>query len=100
MPDSTQARTAPGGAAPEKKPSAIERIQRLERLEQERLEDKARKEERRRLVIAGAKPVGGRHDLVDRIEQVTRYPMALLGVAWMVIAIIVLTTDVSGTASQ
>jgi len=100
MPDSTEVRAAPGGAAPEKKPSSIERIQRLERLEQERLEDKARKEGRRRLVIAGAKPAGGRHDLVDRIEQVTRYPMALLGVAWMVIAIIVLTTDVSGTASE
>ncbi|MGO9965160.1 MAG: potassium channel family protein [Acidimicrobiales bacterium] len=100
MPDSTEVRVAPGGEAPGKKPSSVERIQRLERLERERLEDKARKEERRRQVIAGAKPAGGRHDLVDRIEQVTKYPMALLGVAWMVVAIVVLTTDVSGTASQ
>ena len=100
MPDSTEVKAAPGGAAPEKKLSSIERIQRLERLEHERLEEKARKEEQRRRVIAGARPAGGRHDLVDRIEQVTKYPMALLGVAWMVIAIIVLTTDVSGTASE
>jgi voltage-gated potassium channel len=50
-------------------------------------------------VIEGAKPSGGRHDLVDRIEQVTKYPMALLGVAWLVIAIVILTTDVDGSAS-
>ena len=99
MQDSKELRTAPGDGVPEKKPSSIERIQRLERLEQERLEEKARKEEQRRLVIAGAKPVGGRHDLVDRVEQITKYPMALLGIAWLVIAIIVLTTDVNGTAS-
>jgi voltage-gated potassium channel len=82
-----------------KRPSSIERIQRLERMEQERLEEKEAKEERRRQVIEGAKPSGGRHDLVDRIEQVTKYPMALLGVAWLVIAIVILTTDVDGSAS-
>jgi voltage-gated potassium channel len=71
----------------------------LERLEQERLEEKERREERRRQVIAGAKPSGGRHDLVDRIEQVTKYPMALLGVAWLVLAIVVLNSDVNGSAS-
>ena len=99
MADSTDVRTAPGGAATEKKPSSIERIQRLEKLEAERLENKARTQERRRQTIAGAKPSGGRHDLVDRIEQVTRYPMSLLGVAWLVIAIVILTTDVNGSAS-
>src|SRR5580700_9977974 len=87
------------GTATDKKPSSIERIQRLERMEQERLEEKQRKEERRRQVVAGAKPSGGRHDLVDRIERVTKFPMALLGVAWLVIAIVVLTTDVNGSAS-
>jgi voltage-gated potassium channel len=71
----------------------------LERLEQDRLEEKERREERRRQMIAGAKPSGGRHDLVDRIEQVTKYPMALLGVAWLVLAIVVLSTDVNGSAS-
>jgi voltage-gated potassium channel len=83
-----------------KKPSSIERIQRLEKLEQERLEEKARKEERRRHVIAGAKPSGGRHDLVDRIERITRFPMTLLGVAWLVLAIVVLSTDFHGSASK
>jgi voltage-gated potassium channel len=83
----------------EKKPSSIERIQRLERLEQERLDEKARKEDRRRQVIAGAKPTGDRHDLVDRIERITRYPLALIGVAWLVIAIIVVTAHTSHTTS-
>jgi voltage-gated potassium channel len=82
-----------------KQAPTIERIQRLEKLERERLEEKERKEERRRQTIAGAKPSGGRHDLVDRIEEVTRFPMALLGIAWLVIGIIVLTTDVNHSAS-
>jgi voltage-gated potassium channel len=99
MQDSTDVRTAGSDAAPEKKPSSIERIQRLERLERERLEDKAHKEERRRLTVAGAKPSGGRHDVVDQIEEMTKYPMALLGIAWLIVAIIVLTTDVKGSAS-
>ncbi|HEY2443222.1 MAG TPA: ion channel [Streptosporangiaceae bacterium] len=82
-----------------RKPSSLERIQRLERLERERLADKERKDERRRQAIAGVKPSGGRHDLVDRIERVTRFPMTVLGVAWLVIAIMVVTTDVNGSAS-
>lgn len=81
------------------KPSSIERIQRLERLEWERLEGKRAQEERRRQAIAVAKPAGGRHDLVDDIERVTKYPMTLLGLAWLVIGIIVVTTDVNSTAS-
>jgi len=88
-----------GDVTAAKGPSSIERIQRLEKLERERLEEKERKEERRRLIIAGVKPSGGRHDLVDRIERATRYPMALLGMAWLVIGIAVVTTDVSGSAS-
>ncbi len=96
---STEVRTVPASSNA-KKPSSIDRIQRLEKLEQERLEEKERKEERRRQTIAGAKPSGGRHDLVDRIEEVTKFPMALLGVAWLVIAVVVLTTDVNGSASR
>jgi hypothetical protein len=92
-------RTAPGGTTAEKKPSSIERIQRLEKLEWQRLEEKECREERRRQIIAGVKPSGGRHDLVDRIERVTKYPMALLGMAWLIIAIVVLTTDLNGSAS-
>ena len=98
MGDSTDTTAVPDSST-EKKPSSIERIQRLERLEEERLKEKERKEEDRRRRIAGAKPSGGRHDLVDRIEQVTKYPMALLGIAWLVIAITIVTTDVNGSAS-
>lgn len=96
MADSTDVTAVPSSG---KKPSSLERIQRLEKLEQERLEDKERKEERRRQVIAGAKPSGGRHELVDRIEQVTKFPMTILGVAWLVLAIAILGTDVNGSAS-
>jgi voltage-gated potassium channel len=90
--------TAPGREV-KKKPSSLERIQRLEQLEKERLEEKMQRDERRRRTVAGAKPAGGRHDLVDRIERITKYPMALLGIAWVVIAIEILTTDLEGTAS-
>lgn len=89
----------PGGTDEARSPSSIERIRRLETLEQERLEDKRRKDERRHQIIAGAKPSGGRHDLVDEIERVTKYPLALLGIAWLVIAIVVLTQDLNGSAS-
>jgi voltage-gated potassium channel len=71
----------------------------LEKLEQERLEEKGRREERRRQAIAGSKPSGGRHDLVDRIERATRFPMSVLGAAWLAIAIVVLTSHVKGSAS-
>ena len=89
----------PGGTDGGTKATSIERIRRLERLEQERLEEQDRKEERRRQIIAGTKPSGGRHDLVDNIERVTKYPLALLGIAWLVIAIVVLTKDLNGSAS-
>jgi voltage-gated potassium channel len=87
-----------GNPAP-KKASSIDRIQRLERLERERLDEKARKEDRRRQVIAGTKPSGGRNDLVDRIEEVTKYPLAVLGAAWLVLGIIAVTTGISHTTS-
>lgn len=83
----------------ERRSASLERIQRLEKLEQERLDEKARKEEKRRQLIAQGKPVGGRHDLVDRIEYLTKYPMAVLGLAWLVIAIVVLSTDIDSSAS-
>jgi voltage-gated potassium channel len=91
--------TVPDASSTKKSPPSIERIQRLEKLEQERLEEKERKEERRRQTITGTKPTGGRHDLVDRIEQVTKYPLALVGMAWLVIAVVILTTDVNGSSS-
>jgi voltage-gated potassium channel len=89
----------PGSDKTAQKPSSIERIQRLERLEWERLEEKRAKEERRRQAIAGAKPTGGRHDLVDGIERITKYPMTMLGLAWLVIAIVVVAAHLSARAS-
>jgi voltage-gated potassium channel len=97
--DSADASSDPGTGTAQKKLSSLERIRRLEMLELDRLEEKQRKDERRRQRIAGAKPSGGRHDLVDRIEAVTKYPMALLGLAWFVVGIVVVTTDVNGSAS-
>jgi voltage-gated potassium channel len=96
----TNPSTVPGGTNEVESSSSIERIRRLERLEQERLEEQKRKDARRRQIIAGAKPSGGRHDLVDNIERVTKYPLALLGIAWLVIAIVVLTNDLNGSASS
>jgi voltage-gated potassium channel len=81
------------------KPSSIERIRRLEKLEEERLAEKERKEELRRRRIAGDKPTGGRNDLVDRIERVTKYPMALFGIAWLVLGITILTTGLKQSPS-
>jgi voltage-gated potassium channel len=95
----TDPSTVPDRTDGGRKPSSIERIRRLERLEQERLEEQERKDERRRQIIAGTKPSGGRHDLVDNIERVTKYPLAILGIAWLVIAIVVLTKDLNGSAS-
>jgi voltage-gated potassium channel len=95
----TDSSVVPGGTNEVKGPSSIERIRRLEALEQDRLEEQKRKDERRRQIIAGIKPSGGRHDLVENIEHVTKYPLALLGIAWLVIAIVVLTKDLNGSAS-
>ena len=86
---------APAGPAS----ASIERIHRLERLERERLEEKQRREQRRQDRIAGVKPSGGRHDVVDRIEDVTKYPMLVLGIAWLVVLIVVGTIDLNGSSS-
>jgi voltage-gated potassium channel len=97
--NSTDVTTAADQGETEVTSAFSERIQRLERLEQARIREKVRKEEQRRQRIAGQKPSGGRHDLVDRIERVTRYPLLILGIAWLVLAIIVLSTDVNHSAS-
>ncbi len=89
----------PADPTPPRRSSSIERIQRLERLERERLEEKARREDRRRQRVAGAKPTGGRHDLVDRIEDVTKFPMVVLGIAWLVVLIVVGSLNLDGSSS-
>ncbi|MGP0029287.1 MAG: potassium channel family protein [Acidimicrobiales bacterium] len=91
--------TVPDSAETAQTPPSVARIQRLEKLERERLEERERREERRRQAIAGAKPAGGQRDLVDRIEGITKYPLAVLGIAWLVVAMFILTTDVNGSAS-
>jgi voltage-gated potassium channel len=97
--DPTEVVIDPHPSAEARRPSSLERIRRLERMEEERLEEKARKAEHRRRTIAGAKPSGGREDLVDRIERVTKFPVAVLGVAWLVITVIVVSSNASGSAS-
>ena len=95
-PVDTAAEVAPAG----RPPASLQRIERLERLERERLEEVARKEERRRAAIDGAKPTGGRHDRVDAIEHATRWPMAILGIAWLVLGILALTRNANGASSR
>lgn len=68
-------------------------------MEQERLELEARREERRLQAVVDAKPTGGRHDLVDRIEAVTKYPLLAIGIAWLVLGIVAVTDDAHGSAS-
>jgi voltage-gated potassium channel len=77
----------------------LERIRRLERLELERLEEKRRREEHLRSQVNQAKPSGGRHDLVDRVERATRYPVTFLGLVWLVVSIAAVTAGTHGSAS-
>lgn len=100
MGDPTEVATEARPGAEAKRPSSLERIRRLERMEEERLEEKARRAEHRRRIIAGAKPSGSRQDLVDRIEEVTKYPVAVLGVAWLVITIIVVSSNAGGSSNR
>ena len=99
MTHSTAVTDAPGAGGRPPKASSLERIQRLERLEAERLEAKADRDDRRQQRVGGDKPHGGRHDLVDRIEYVTKYPLTVLGVAWFVVGVVILTSNVNRSAS-
>jgi voltage-gated potassium channel len=78
-------------------PDSIARIRRLERLEVERLRSKEELAERRRQHVAGVKLTGGRHDIVDRVERVTKYPLSLLGVAWLVLLVVVVSVHLAST---
>jgi voltage-gated potassium channel len=99
MPDAVDAKVELG-ATQDDKPASLRRIERLELLERERLEEAARKSERRQQAVAGAKPDGGRNDRVDAIERATRYPMAILGIVWLVLGILVLTRNANGASSR
>lgn len=85
----------------EKKPSTLERIERLEKLEQERLERQGQLEQRRRATLEGARgEPAGRRQALERYEHTASFPMAVLGVAWAVVAVIVLTASLHGAAPE
>jgi voltage-gated potassium channel len=86
---------------PEQTSAALERIHRLERQERDRLErEYARSQQRADKEAAAKGPSDPRRESLDRVETVLRYPMAILGVVWAVIGIIVLTTDNRGLAPK
>jgi voltage-gated potassium channel len=49
-------------------------------------------------VGSSSSSTGGRHDTVDKIEDATKLPLAVLGVAWLVVAIVVVTSTAHGNA--
>lgn len=71
-------------------PPSVARIRRLEQLELERLEAVRQREERHQAHVAGAHE-GEHHERVEAVERLTRYPLAALGVAWIVVLVIVAT---------
>jgi voltage-gated potassium channel len=84
--------------ATERSSAALERIHRLERQERLRLEQEERHLAQREAVAGGAAAIGG--DRLLRAERALRLPMTLLGLAWAVIGIVILTTNASGLAPQ
>jgi voltage-gated potassium channel len=84
-------------ATPEPEPrtsAALERIHRLESQERSRLEREEAIRQRREDVLKGndvEKP--DRRLRVEHVEHLLRFPMAVLGVAWAVLGIAVITTD-------
>jgi voltage-gated potassium channel len=98
VPDANEASTGTADPPVERSSRAIDRIRRLEEVERERLELEAHRDARRAGIVDAAKPSGGRHDVVDRIEDVTKFPLAVLGVVWLVVAIVVVTSTAHGNA--
>jgi voltage-gated potassium channel len=83
------------------KSSTLDRIERLERLEHDRLEHQEALRESREATVERAKgESGSRRRSLDRWEHVAGLPMAVLGVAWGVLAVVVLTTGIRGTAPE
>jgi voltage-gated potassium channel len=81
--------------------AALKRIHRLERLERDRIARRLDAADRRAKAIeAGQGPMDGRRRQLMRIEHALRFPMAVLGVAWIVCGIIVLTTHSTGATSK
>jgi voltage-gated potassium channel len=81
--------------------AALKRIHRLERVERDRIARQLSLADRRAQAIeAGQGPTDTRRQKLKRMEHTLRFPMALLGFAWAVCGIIVLTTHSRGTTSK
>ena len=80
------------------RPNALDRIQKLDRAERLRLEA-AEKREKNRVDTLGSSVVRQpEFEAVERFARRTNWPMAVLGVAWGVLAVVLLTTDLNGVA--
>lgn len=83
------------------KPSTLDRIERLERLEHDRLERLGQDQQRREESLARAKEtLSARRRAVERYEHAASFPMAVLGVVWAVVGVIVITTSANGVAPE
>jgi voltage-gated potassium channel len=89
------------GAGDEATSAALKRIHRLERLERDRIARQLQDADRRAQSIdAGQGPSDSRRQALTRVEHALRFPMALLGVAWTVCGIVVVTTHETGVAPE
>jgi voltage-gated potassium channel len=81
--------------------AALERIHRLEKVERARIERELAKKHRQAEtadVRHGA--TDDRREWLEHLERRIRFPMAAVGVAWAVVGVIVLTTNVSGITPE
>jgi voltage-gated potassium channel len=81
--------------------AALDRIHRLERQERDRLDRELATADRRADLIEQRRgPTDPRREKLKSLEHLIRFPMAVLGVAWALCGIVVLTTHASGATSQ
>jgi voltage-gated potassium channel len=92
---------APEPKRQEASSAALERIHRLERQERDRLDrELATADRRAELTEQRRGPTDPRREKLKAFEHLIRFPMAVLGVAWAVCGIVVLTTHASGGTSR
>jgi len=81
--------------------AALNRIHRLERQERDRIARQLVAADRRAQLTDDRRgPTDNRRASLKRVEHAIRIPMAILGVAWTVCGIVVLTSHASGTTSR
>lgn len=91
----------PGQEEAEASSPALERIHRLERQERDRIaRELAAADRRAQLTEEKRGPTDIRREKLKHFEHAIRIPMAVLGVAWTVCAIVVVTTHASGATSR